>query len=103
MRVAQDGNHFILIRCELARGELVFDRSRGGSRRDIAHTRHVRAEAKDGEFRLRLLMDKESAELFIGRGERVVTSVIPTPLSAEGITFEADAPIRMDVEAHHLK
>ena len=103
MRVAKDENHFILIRCELARGELVFDRSRGGSRRDIAHTRRVRAEAKDGELRLRLLLDKESAELFIGRGERAVTSVIPTPLSAAGITFEADAPIQVSVEAHHLK
>ena len=101
--VAKDERHFILIRCELARGELVFDRSRGGSLRDIAHTRHVKAEVRDGRLTLRLLMDKESVELFINDGERVVTSLIPTSLEAEGITFAADAPVTLSVEAHHLK
>jgi len=80
LRVAENAEHFILIRCDLARGELVFDRSRGGSRRDIAHTRHVKAEVREGRLRLRLLMDKESIELFINDGERVVTSLIPTPM-----------------------
>lgn len=102
LRVARDEAHYIQVRCDLARGELVFDRSRGGSRRDIAHTRHVRAEVKDGQLSLRLLMDKESIELFINGGERVVTSLIPTPLAADGITFAADAPLAISVEAHRL-
>ena len=102
LHVAKDADHYIEIRCDLARGELVFDRSHGGSHRDIAHTRHVIAEVKDGKLTLRLLMDKESVELFINGGERVVTSLIPTPLSADGITFAADAPITLSVEAHHL-
>ena len=102
LHVAKDRNHYIQMRCDLARGELVFDRSHGGSHRDIAHTRHVKAEVQDGKLTLRLLMDKESVELFINNGERVVTSLIPTPLEADEITFAADAPIRMAVEAHHL-
>lgn len=102
LRLARDERHFILVRCDLARGELVFDRSRGGSLRDIAHTRHVPAEVQDGKLTLRLLLDKESVELFINDGERVVTSLIPTPLTANGITFAADAPLQLDVEAHHL-
>ncbi len=103
LHVAKDPQHYVQIRCDLARGELVFDRSRGGSRRDIAHTRHVKADARDGVLTLRLLLDKESVELFINGGERAVTSLIPTPLEADRITFAADAPIRMTVEAHHLK
>ncbi len=103
LHVAKDENHFIQIRCDLARGELVFDRSRGGSHRDIAHTRHVTASVKDGKLTLRLLMDRESVELFINDGERVVTSLIPTPIQADGITVEADAPVRLSAEAHHLK
>ncbi len=102
LKVAKDEKHYVQIRCDLARGELVFDRSHGGSHRDIAHTRHVRAEVRDGELKLRLLMDKESVELFIGDGERVVTSLIPTPLEAEGISFAADAPLTVSVTAHHL-
>ena len=102
LHVAKDAEHYIQIRCDLARGELVFDRSHGGSRRDIAHTRHVPAEVREGKLSLRLLMDKESIELFINGGERVVTSLIPTPLEADGITFTADALVCMSVEAHHL-
>ena len=102
LRVARDAEHYILIRCELARGELVFDRSHGGSHRDIAHTRHVKAEVRDGKLTLRLLMDRESVELFINGGERVVTSLIPTPMEADGITFAADAPITITAEAHPL-
>ena len=103
LHVAKDSEHYVQIRCDLARGELVFDRSHGGSHRDIAHTRHVKAEMQDGKLTLRLLMDKESIELFINGGERVVTSLIPTPLEADQITFAADAPLPISVEAHHLK
>ena len=63
----------------------------------------MKAEERDGKLTLRLLMDKESIELFVNGGERVVTSLIPTPLEADGITFAADAPIDLSVEAHHLK
>ncbi len=103
LHVAKDAAHFVKVQCDLARGELVFDRSHGGSHRDIAHTRHVKAEVRDGKLELRLLMDKESIELFINGGERVVTSLIPTPLEAQGITFAADAPLPVSAEAHHLK
>ena len=102
LHVAKDESHYIQIRCDLARSELIFDRSHGGSRRDIAHTRHVKAGLQDGSMTLRLLMDKESIELFINDGEQVVTSLIPTPISAAGITFAADAPVKMSVTAHHL-
>ena len=102
LHVARDADHYVQIRCDLARGELVFDRSHGGSRRDIAHTRHVKAEVRDGHLTLRLLMDRESIELFINDGERAVTSLIPTPMEADGITFAADEPLSLSVEAHHL-
>ena len=41
-------------------------------------------------------------ELFINGGERAVTSLIPTPPEADGITFAADAPLTLSVEAHPL-
>ena len=103
LHVAKDTDHYTQIRCDLARGELIFDRSHGGSRRDIAHTRHVPAEVRNGKLSLRLLMDRESIELFINDGERAVTSLIPTPMSADGITFTSDNAITISVEAHHLK
>ena len=103
LHAAKDPEHYVQIRCDLARGELIFDRSHGGSHRDIVHTRHVPAETRDGKLVLRLLMDRESIELFINDGERAVTSLIPTPMEADQITFAADAEIPVSVEAHHLK
>ncbi|MBR1710141.1 MAG: glycoside hydrolase family 32 protein [Clostridia bacterium] len=102
IHLAKQGDHYIEVRCDISRGELVFDRSHGNSHRDIAHTRHVVANARDGELTLRFLMDKESIELFINGGERVVTSLIPTQIEAEGISFFADTPTKVTVEAHHL-
>ena len=102
LHLAKNADHDVEIRCDLARGELVFDRSRGGSRRDIVHTRRVRAEVQNGSLTLRLLMDRESVELFINDGERTVTSLIPAGMEADGITFAADAPVQVSVEAHHL-
>lgn len=103
LQLARDDTHYVQILCNLARGELVFDRSHGGSHRDIAHTRHIPAEARDGRLTLRVLMDKESIELFINDGERTATSLIPTPIEADRITLAADAEIPVTVEAHHLK
>jgi beta-fructofuranosidase len=60
-------------------------------------------ETRNGKLVLRLLMDRESIELFINDGERAVTSLIPTPMEADQITFAADAEIPVSVEAHHLK
>ena len=103
LHLAEDASRETIIRCDLARGELTLDRSRGGSTRDIVHTRHVAAPlTEEGTLSLRILMDMESLELFIGEGERVVTSLITTPQEADGISMEADAPLQVQIEAHHL-
>lgn len=102
LRVARDARHFTQITWDLALGELEFDRSHAGSRQDIVHTRRVPAGADEGGWRLRLLLDTESAELFLGGGERTMTALLPTPPDAAGITFAADAPLRVTVEAHPL-
>lgn len=102
VHLAKSQRLFTEIRCDLARGELVFDRSRGGSVRDIPHTRHIKAFPKDGRLKLRIVMDKGSIELFVNDGERALTACIRTPLEADGITFHSDGPVRLDIEHHEL-
>ena len=102
LHIAKDEKRHTSIRCDLARGELTFDRSHGGSNRDIVHTRHIRAEMKDGQLTLRLIMDKDCVELFVGEGERTISAQIDTPLEAEGITFTSDAPVKLDIDMHKL-
>jgi beta-fructofuranosidase len=104
VRLAQNDRLFTEIRCELTHNELVFDRSRGGSHRDIPHTRHIKAAPKDGVLRLRIVMDSESIELFVNDGERALSALIPdTASDADRVTFYSDAPLCMDVEHHVLK
>ena len=91
-----------MIRCALSRGELVFDRTNCGSTRDIPHVRAIKAGPKDGVMTLRLILDGESAELFVNDGEHAISSLIDTPLDAQGITFCTDGELTMDVEKHTL-
>ncbi|MGN0779444.1 MAG: glycoside hydrolase family 32 protein [Aristaeellaceae bacterium] len=99
LRFAQDAQHFTAIRCLLAQGEVVFDRTFSGTERHIPHVCMARACVKDGVMTLRLLLDGESAELFVNDGEQVLSSLLETPLSAEGITFCADGDMTVDVDA----
>lgn len=103
VRFAQNERFFTEVRCALSRGELVFDRSHCGSRRDILHTRHIRiAPAEDGKLKLRLILDKNCVELFVNDGERALSALIETPLEADGIQFRSDGPVRLEITKHTL-
>ena len=102
LRFVKDARCFTVIRCALSRGELVFDRTNCGSTRDIPHVRSIKAGPKDSVMKLRLILDGESAELFVNDGEHVISSLIDTPMDAQGITFCADGELTVDVEKHAL-
>ena len=103
LRFAAGGALYNEIRCDLDRGELAFDRSHGGSRRDCAHTRHIQAAPKDGVLTLRLILDKDCAELFVNDGERALSAVLDTPPEAQGITFAAEGgALRLDAVQYTL-
>lgn len=103
LRFAADNVLYNEIRCDVDRGELAFDRSHGGSRRDVPHTRHIKAAPKDGKLTLRLVLDKDCAELFVNDGERALSAILDTPLPAGRISFAADGgPACLDVIQHHL-
>lgn len=103
LRFAEGAALYNEIRCDLDRGELAFDRSHGGSRRDIPHTRHIKAAPRNGKLTLRLILDKDCAELFVNNGERVLSAVLDTPLEAQGITFGAEGgPVNLDIVQYTL-
>ena len=102
LRFAQNERYFTTIRCALSRGELVFDRTNCGSVRDISHVRSIKTEAKNGVWKLRLILDGECAELFVGDGEHVLSALIDTPMDVQGITFCSDGELTVDIEKHTL-
>ena len=51
---------------------------------------------------LRILLDRNSIEVFLNGGEQTMTACIYTPPEAEGISFAADGTARVTVEQYAL-
>lgn len=81
---------------------LKIDRKCSGSRRAYIHQRRSLVPAKNGEVKMRLILDKFSVEVFINDGEQVMTATIMTDTAAKGISFFADGQVEMDVTKYDL-
>ena len=78
------------------------DRTGCGFAYDIANTREFRVRCRDGALTMRVLMDRDSAELFLNDGEQAATFLIYTPQEADGIRFHSSGRVLMDVEKFDL-
>lgn len=81
---------------------LKIDRKFSGSRKAIIHQRRCLVNSKNGELKLRIILDRFSAEVFVNDGEYVMTTVIYTDQKADGISFFADGRVNMDVVKYDL-
>lgn len=100
---ARDERHEVRVEWDPFHEELTFDRSACGSRRDIPHTRRVKAAPVNGKLTLRLVLDGDCAELFINDGERTITAMLEgTPPEADGISLHSEGPARVELVCHTL-
>jgi len=81
---------------------LKIDRKHSGSRRAIIHQRRSRVNSENGELKLRVILDRFSVEVFVNDGEQVLTAVLYTDQSADGISFFADGTVNIDVVKYDL-
>ena len=102
IRVAKDGQHETIIRYRPDQGTLKLDRIRSGLPHDIVHTRSFLVWPRDGELKLRIILDRFSVEVFVNDGEQAASAVIYTRQSADAITFEAGGSALIDVEKYDL-
>lgn len=103
IRVAKDGEHETIIRYKPNESTLKIDRTRSGLPHDIVHTRSFLVRPKNGELKLRVILDRFSVEVFVNDGEQAASSVIYTRQEADAITFEAGGQALVDVEKYDLK
>ena len=82
---------------------LKIDRKFSGSRRAIIHQRRAKVRHDQGRLKLRLILDRFSAEVFVGDGEQVLSATVSTDLSAQGISFYADGAVRLNVVSYRLE
>ena len=81
---------------------LKIDRKFSGSRRAIIHQRRSMVNSKNGELKLRMVLDRFSVEVFVNDGEQVMTATMYTEQEADGISFFADGEAEIDVEKYDL-
>lgn len=81
---------------------LKIDRKFSGSRRALIHQRRCKINGREEELKLRIILDRFSAEVFVNDGEQVMTATFYTDPAADGISFFADGKVRMDVVKYDL-
>lgn len=82
---------------------LQIDRKFSGSRRAFIHQRRCHAKEVNGELKLRIILDRYSAEVFVNDGEKTITITLMTEQNAKGISFYANGEALIDVEKHSLE
>lgn len=102
IRIAKDGEHETIIRYRPSQGTVKLDRTRSGLPHDIVHTRSFFVRPRNGEIKLRIVLDRYSLEVFVNDGEQAASAVIYTRQEADAITFEAGGAVLMDVEKYDL-
>lgn len=102
VRFAQDKKYQTALSFRPRESVLKVDRKFSGSRRAIIHQRRSLVNSQNGELKLRLILDRFSAEIFINDGEQVMTVTMYTDQAADGISFYADGSVSMDVVKYDL-
>ena len=101
--MAADEEVFTSFHCDLERDIITVDRSRSGLRHDIVSRRQFGFRKKDGDVKLRFLLDRFSIELFVNDGEQAFSMCIyDTPTDSDRIRFYADRPVKIDVEKYDI-
>ena len=78
------------------------DRKRSGSRRAIIHQRRCLVPNDNGTLTMRVILDRNSVEVFLNDGEQVMSAVIMTDPTAQGISFHAVGEVEIDVTKYEL-
>lgn len=82
---------------------ITFDRQYAGCAKDIVHSRSMYVKENDGKIKIRLLLDKYSAEIFVNDGEQAMTSLLYTEPGAKEIYFQADKTACISVTKYDIK
>ncbi len=102
IRFAQDEECYTSICFRPRDSVLKVDRKFSGTRRAIIHQRRSKVSSENGSIKLRLILDRFSAEVFANDGEHVMTITLYTPQEADGIYFYAEGKAVVDVVKYDL-
>ena len=102
LKFAKGSQHYSDIVYDPRVSTLRISRTHSGCTRDFVHERECFVRDRGGELKLRLVLDRFSAEVFVNDGEQALSMTIYTPMTANGISFEARGAALMDVEKYDI-
>lgn len=102
VRFAQNEQYHTSLSFRPRESILKIDRKFSGSRRAIIHQRRSKVNWENGELKLRIILDRFSAEVFVNDGEQVLTVTMYTDQAADGISFFVDGTANIDVVKYDL-
>lgn len=84
---------------------LLVDRRHAGTRRALAHVSSARVtpQGETRAIRLRIILDRYSAEIFVNDGEQVLTTTFYTEQTADRITFSARGTVQLSISKYDLE
>ena len=101
---AMDQENHSAVRFNPYDGTVKIDRKYSGSRKAIVHQRRCLVrESMDGNIRIRIILDRNSFEVFINEGRYVMTAVIYTDVHAKRISFRTEGNAIMDVTKRDIR
>ena len=90
------------LRYERKDGIFTIDRKLGGMPKDKVSKRSMYVGHREGKIKIRVLMDKFSAEVFVDDGLYVMSALIYTPLEADEILFSCEGELAFSVEKYAM-
>lgn len=82
---------------------LTLDRSMSGTRRAGADVCSTKVSDRDGNLRLRIVLDRFSVEVFVNGGEKALSMTLYSEEDADRIRFMAAAPAKLSVTAWQIR
>lgn len=102
MKFAEGSQHYSSVSFRPDTSTVRISRAHSGFNRDFVHERMCLVRQQNGAIKLRIILDRFSAELFINDGEQVMSMTLYTPMAADGISFEARGKVLIDVEKYDI-
>lgn len=102
IKFAKGSQHYCSVSYRPGTSTLRMSRTHAGFNRDFVHERKCRVRNNGGEIKLRILLDRFSAEVFVNDGEQALTMTFYTPQTADGISFECTGNALVSVEKYEL-
>ena len=102
MKFAKGSQHYSSLSYRPRASLLHMSRTRSGFNRDFVHDRKCFVPDRDGVLKLRIVLDRFSAEVFVNDGEQALSMTLYTPQTADGISFESQGKTLIQVEKYDI-